>query len=221
MGTRLRLRRADGRIYLDRWGVERKWLGGIFLHRMQGPDPGIDLHDHPWAFVSMVIAGGGYLEERLLVRDAPEWARRAEVVEQNRVIQTELRNRNGGMPQEGGFELFPAQSTAPVPRGAAVVRNRFRWRMMRLDECHRITGLVGDRTVWTIVIHGPSRRKWGFYLPEGWMRWEEYDATVRAQRRDMGVEISNVDDERFHFDGPPPAARHWLDRLLFRSIEGA
>jgi len=63
MTARLKLRRADGRVYLDRRGIEHQRIGGIFLHHMTAPDPGMDLHDHPWSFVSIVLAGG-YSERR-------------------------------------------------------------------------------------------------------------------------------------------------------------
>lgn len=77
MTARLRLRRSDGRIFLDRWGVEHPRVGGIFLHRIGAPDPGEDLHDHPWSFVSLVL-WGEYVEQRSNVRIAPISARLAE-----------------------------------------------------------------------------------------------------------------------------------------------
>ena len=70
---RLRLRRADGRVYLDRWGLAHERVGGVFLHRMQAPDPGVDLHDHPWPFASVVL-WGGYIEQRADIREAPTLA---------------------------------------------------------------------------------------------------------------------------------------------------
>lgn len=203
MGTRLRLTRADGRIYLDRWGIERKWLGGIFLHKMEGPDPGIDLHDHPWSFISMPVVGG-YIEERLETRRAVDWARNAEAIDQ----------------RDAATFLEVTGSPGRAQRGVPDVRHRFRWRRMRLDECHRITELTAP-VVWTLVVHGPSRRRWGFYLPDGWMSQPDYDNSVRAERRDMGVEFTNVEEERFHFDGTPAGSRHWLDRLLFRDAEAS
>lgn len=174
MSARLRLRRADGEIYLDRWGWELQRgrtspghrtpdsLFGIFLHRMDAGDPGIDLHDHPWWFVSLILAGG-YNEQRCPIRDA---SRRARVIQK---------------PEVG---LGPDE-----------VRRRWSIRTMRLDEAHTITALHKRRS-WSLVIHGPKRRPWGFYLPEGWVHWEIYDQTVRAERRDMWAEISNVDDPR-------------------------
>lgn len=152
----MRLRRYDGAIYLDRWGIEGR-LCGIYLHRMQAPDPGVDLHDHPWTFVTIPLFGG-YTEERALGRRAPHFAQQAE--------------RAPGLCLRGQVE-------------------RRRWlhpRMLRLDECHRITRLT-RRTVWTLVLRGPRRRRWGFYLPHGWVDEHTYDETVRAERRDMWNEV--------------------------------
>lgn len=67
MIARLRLCRDDGTLYLERWGVEWKSLGGVFVHRMSAPDPGVDLHDHPWPFLALILRGG-YTETRANVR---------------------------------------------------------------------------------------------------------------------------------------------------------
>jgi hypothetical protein len=74
---RLTLRRSDGRVYLNRWGLGHDRVGGILLHRMDAPDPGIDLHDHPWFFVSLIL-WGGYTEARANVRlpEEQEWVNR-------------------------------------------------------------------------------------------------------------------------------------------------
>lgn len=54
---------GDG-TYLTRWRVVSTPWGGIYLHRMSGPDPRATLHDHPWRFLSIVLRGG-YVERRL------------------------------------------------------------------------------------------------------------------------------------------------------------
>jgi hypothetical protein len=151
---RLTLRRADGEVYLDRWSITHDRIGGVMLHRMQAPDPGVDLHDHPWSFVSVVL-WGGYVELRADTRDASVIAQAAE---QN--------------PQRFTY------------RGVPVARRPGSIRTMRLDECHTVARLF-RRTSWTLVIKGPRRRLWGFYLPTGYMPEAEYDATVRAERRDL------------------------------------
>ena len=52
------LRRADGRRYLERTRLlNTPWLR-VFLHRIDTPDPGFDLHDHPWAALRICLAGG-------------------------------------------------------------------------------------------------------------------------------------------------------------------
>lgn len=63
MSSRLRLMRKDGLLFLDRFGWECRW-GGIFIHHIAAPDPGQDLHSHPWPFGSFILKGG-YSEERL------------------------------------------------------------------------------------------------------------------------------------------------------------
>lgn len=70
--------------YITRWRIVATPLGGLYLHRLHRPDRERHLHDHPWPFVSLVLAGG-YTEDYslpplgLLDRDlAPErrrWSR--------------------------------------------------------------------------------------------------------------------------------------------------
>lgn len=150
---RLTLRRQDGRVYLDRWGIGHDRIGRIMVHRMQAPDPGLDLHDHPWWFTTIVL-WGGYTEQRANIREAPALAAIA--------------------------EAYPRTCT----RGVLERRQPWRPRVMRMDECHSITALQ-RRTSWSLVIGGPRRRVWGFYLPAGYMTEAEYDRTVRAERRDL------------------------------------
>jgi hypothetical protein len=63
-------------------------------------------------------------------------------------------------------------------------------RALRLDECHRVTELHAP-VVWTLVLRGPRRRRWGFYLPAGWMHEHTYDDTVRAERADLWNEVGS------------------------------
>lgn len=52
------------RNYLTRWRIVQTPWFGLYLHRMDGPDPRPTLHDHPWSFLSVVLRGG-YYEHRL------------------------------------------------------------------------------------------------------------------------------------------------------------
>jgi len=72
MTSRKRLRRLDGRLYLERWGWDSKWCG-IYVHHITATDNGIDLHDHPWAFGSFIL-WGSYSEIRCPTRQASQIA---------------------------------------------------------------------------------------------------------------------------------------------------
>lgn len=62
--------------FLRRRGINLG-LFGIYIHSLDAPDPGLDLHDHPWWFASLVLRGG-YTDEQCDTRDACEWAAEAE-----------------------------------------------------------------------------------------------------------------------------------------------
>lgn len=44
--------------YLWRLRLIQTPLGGIYLHKLCGPDSRSVLHNHPWSFVSFVLSGG-------------------------------------------------------------------------------------------------------------------------------------------------------------------
>jgi hypothetical protein len=71
------LRRADGVVYMRRRRIVQTPWFGLYLHRFDAADPGLDLHDHPWWFASIVLRGG-YVEEVAAARDAPRQALFAE-----------------------------------------------------------------------------------------------------------------------------------------------
>lgn len=51
------------------------------------------------------------------------------------------------------------------------------------EHAHRVE-LNPDqrRPVWTLVITGPRRRKWGFYTAEGWVHWKKYVEAFEARK---------------------------------------
>lgn len=56
--------KSNGKTFLRRRGLSfgggNRW--GINIHFIDGPDPGLDMHDHPWAFFTIILRGG-YMEE--------------------------------------------------------------------------------------------------------------------------------------------------------------
>src|SRR5688500_6187293 len=69
---RLTLRDNTGRSFLHRRGIDVLPFG-VYVHRILAPDPGLDLHDHPWPFVTLILRGG-YVEEVADARQASQWA---------------------------------------------------------------------------------------------------------------------------------------------------
>lgn len=156
MIRRLTLRRSDGEIYLDRWGIRTRFFG-VYLHRMAAPDPGIDLHDHPWPFVSIILRGG-YTEEVAEARDACLIARIA--------------------------EAFASTSGREVRRGSVRSWGAGTVHRVRLHECHRIVALA-RRPTWTLVLLGRTARSWGFFEPEQWVHAYNEDGGSRSIRRPL------------------------------------
>lgn len=69
---RMVLRRADGDIYMRRLRIIQTPWFAVYFHRFDAPDPGLDLHDHPWTFTSVVLRGG-YVEEVADTRHVRKW----------------------------------------------------------------------------------------------------------------------------------------------------
>jgi hypothetical protein len=133
MTARRKLVRTDnGRTYLERWGVEHWRIGGVFLHRITAPDPGQDMHDHPWWFVSLILTGS-YVEARGTMRtDLQRWQK----------------------------------------------RERWSLKPLRTDELHKIVHVNGP--AWTLVVHGPKVRNWGYKdLAGRWIAHERYHEQSR------------------------------------------
>lgn len=69
----LTLRTAEGELYLQRIRLLSTPLFGLFIHKLEVPDPGPDLHDHPWWFASLILLGG-YDQWIAETRSAPFYA---------------------------------------------------------------------------------------------------------------------------------------------------
>ena len=152
---RLTLTGPEGRVFLDRFGIGTR-LFGIYVHRIAEPDPGLDLHDHPWPFVSLIL-WGGYAEEAVDAREAPAFAEDAERDDELRLHLTGIR--------------------ASGPRGVVREWRRGSVHRMPLTIAHRITA-VRPHT-WTLVLRGRKSRSWGFYLPDGYVDQWSYDYVAR------------------------------------------
>lgn len=144
---RIRLRDSNGGIVLDRWGLAVDRVGGVLLHYMNAPDPGVDLHDHPWDFFSIVL-WGHYDEWRIDTRIAPQMADIAKGVDHYDVCTPGVEEHRGWL---------------------SVKR-------LRLDEAHKTVRISRFGCV-SLCFRGPRRRSWGFYTPSGYIDERTYENT--------------------------------------------
>jgi hypothetical protein len=138
--------------YLLRWHLlpKGRWPINIYLHHMIRDDDDRALHDHPWWFVSVILAGG-YNE--ILPREPRIWMRSAHTDwerGQYRVALTHVISRE----RRPGTVLFR--------RAVDIHRLELR------RPCH----LGGES--WSLVITGRPRRRWGFYCRSGWRDAQEF-----------------------------------------------
>ena len=140
--------RHNGEVFLDRFGVGTRWFG-VYVHRIVAPDPGLDLHDHPWPFVSLILRGA-YVEQ---YADAREAARLA------------------------AFAEDPARPAGTGNRGRLRTWGRWSVHRLPLTIAHRIA--VVEPHTWTLVLRGRKSRSWGFYLPDGYVDQRSYDYRAR------------------------------------------
>lgn len=51
----------------------------------------------------------------------------------------------------------------------------------RAEDLHRVELL---EPTWTLFLHGPARRRWGFLTPTGWVYWGDYPAVGYVANND-------------------------------------
>lgn len=122
--------------YLTRWRlVQTPWFG-VYLHAIRLPDTDRHLHDHPWDFASVVLAGG-YTEE---------------LVHEDRGTRT----RFVGPHRRGSDGML---------RPTLKLRWRRRTNVKRAHVYHRVQRLTRTPT-WTLALTGPRRPvPWGYRVP--------------------------------------------------------
>lgn len=152
----------DGELYLRRWFLTPRFLPvRLFLHCILREDEDRFLHDHPWNFHTLVLAGG-YDEvyyPKLHARTHAYWR----TVE--RASWEEPRDAAG---------FFRAHRRL---KPGALVQNDAR-------HAHAVKPYNG--TVWTLVaaqqarLPEPGRESWGFYTDKGFKGWRAHLALPAA-----------------------------------------
>lgn len=139
--------RGDDKLYLIRYSLfSCKWFA-IKVHHILLSDDDC-LHDHPWAFVTMLLKGA-YIEE----------------------------SGGGGVLQGVKWES-PAHLTGEEYRADTdwVVYKAGNILYRKAEWAHRLI-LEPGKTVWSFVITFKKQREWGFFTPNGWVKWFKYRST--------------------------------------------
>jgi hypothetical protein len=133
--------------------LERYYLAGLFgwhayLHRFVDSDPDRGLHDHPWGRAVSLVLSGGYDEIRFAVPPT-----------------------HGSVGAAAAKRLDAAAE--PATRSRRIRPGRIN--LLRGSDYHRVV-LRDGRPAWTLFLHGPRVKGWGF-LRRGEYRPMARDAT--------------------------------------------
>lgn len=139
--------RDDNEPYLVRWNLFECRFFSIKIHRILKSDDNC-LHDHPWAFLSIILKGG-YVEDRVV-----KWhfTQHNEVVDEKTAVFYDESIDEWG---ERKKKLYGA--------GSILFR--------RAKSVHRLE--VYQPTT-TLVITFRKIREWGFFGKRGWIPWYKY-----------------------------------------------
>jgi hypothetical protein len=152
------LNRESGTRLMDRWTLLRTPWGNLCVHVFHTSDEGRDLHDHPWAFTSLILFGG-YTEVR-----PKQWLRDAHTI-------AELKNVWEGVGPKTVQTLMALEMNwervfiGPL----TLVRRPASW-------VHRVELAPCTKAV-TILWRTRKTRPWGFFTIRGWVFWEAYVST--------------------------------------------
>lgn len=120
----------------------------IYLHKFYRGDEDPFLHDHPWAFTSLILTRG-YWEETPFVRFDPKLTEL-----QRNASLTYLDHETGEFRRKVFYPLF------------SVLRRPAEWK-------HRVI-LKDEKPVWTLVFTGVKERSWGFWIKGKLCPWRNY-----------------------------------------------
>lgn len=142
---RVKIPRADGARYIDRFIIIRCKLGSIMFHRIFSTDNDC-MHDHPWSFRTLIIKGG-YFEH------VPKYGPK--------------------MMEDLGTKLSTAFWGHIADVSNKTWYKPGSWMFRPAKYVHRLE-IPEGKQAWTLVFTGPEKRVWGFHTPLGWVGWRGY-----------------------------------------------
>jgi hypothetical protein len=166
--------------------VQEKRSWHVYLHKFYRGDTDRHLHDHPWPFKSLMLAGG-YWEHRANPDHARWTALQAEggIGDMCRLIEIDLMGGTAGLydpllSEVNEIYWRAGQRKKPEPpltirkwyRPGSFIGRGARWtHRVELPQC---------KFAWTLVFTGVKERDWGFHTENGWCFWKNYSEGVCA-----------------------------------------
>ena len=156
-------RQQDDSLYLRRFAIFRCPWFGIYLHHIIRSDADACLHDHPWAFVSIILAAGYYEETPVLADHSFNYGREHDYPDQEYTVPVGSgRQRKWKGP--GSIRYCPAHWCHRV-----ILRTR---EGVLIPEGYTVTR---ERPAWSLVFIGRKCRSWGFFRKDGsWVHWKQF-----------------------------------------------
>lgn len=158
--------------YLIRYTIFSCPWFGIFVHCILRSDDDRDLHDHPWNFWSLILRGT--YREYVPVDWPPSFTfgkgEGCHMITKSKVCSpgslARHKARDAHRLELGMVTVFDPVGPAVVP----VLPYRY-------------------KPVWTLFLHGPRKREWGFYTPQGWIHWKKY-----VERDHQKTDVAPMED---------------------------
>lgn len=153
------IKNKDGSPYMDRWWlIKARWITGgwgIRVHHIRSSDDDRALHDHPWAW-GTIICKSGYFEVLA-------------------VFETRVAAANAA--RAWGFTWLYEKQTGKYVMGRHLFPGSVTWRTPEAFHRLRLYEAGGSvRSAWTIFITGPRVQGWGFLDKGNKVPWREYVA---------------------------------------------
>lgn len=141
------IKRQNGEDYLERWAFNTP-LFCIKIHKIIASDD-YCMHDHPWAYKSLILKGG-YIELTPL-NNKRNFERRETIV---KYMQYDFK--------------YPLRTV--IKPGTLISRPGKHIHRLVLNK--RADG--SEIPCWTFVLTGARKQEWGFYTKTGWIKWFKY-----------------------------------------------
>lgn len=148
--------------YLRRWYLlPRNPICNIYLHHFLRDDDDRALHDHPWAWASLLLRGS-YIEHTIAAGG--------------------VHHKRTRMVGSWKFSL-PSRAHRielnKIPSGAMIATGRDTWATFDYQP----------QPCWTLFITGPRVRDWGFHCPDqGWVHFLRFTKPGNVGERGPGCD---------------------------------